>query len=284
MRRAFLVILFLFFLLNGHAQNLHVGVFGGLSAYQGDLQEKIFPKKLTNGIIGFTANYELTDQIFIRGGFNYSVLGGDDRYAKDSVLIYRNLSFETSIAELSLVGEYYIFDLYDQKFSPYVFGGIGLFHYNPYTYDNNRNRVFLQPLSTEGQGLSQYPKKYSLTQFALPFGGGVKYAFSENVRLGLEFDMRKTFTDYLDDVSTSYPDINDLLQSKGQTAVDFSYRGDEIPGGDPNFPAKNTQRGGSEHNDWYYFIGLHLTFRLGVTGGGNYISNKKKYGCPSVPQ
>jgi opacity protein-like surface antigen len=286
MQRTSLVILVLLLCFAGRAQNLHVGVFGGISAYQGDLQEKMLPKKLTNGVIGFTANYELTERIFIRGGFNYSVLGGDDKFAKDSALIRRNLSFESSITELSLVAEYYVFDLYDQKFSPYVFGGIGLFYFKPYTYDNNRNRVFLQPLSTEGQGLPQYPdrKKYSLTQFVLPFGGGIKYAFSENVRLGLEFDMRKTFTDYLDDVSTSYPDINDLLQSKGQTAVDFSYRGDEIPGGDPNFPAKNIQRGGANHNDWYYFIGLHLTFRLGVSGGGNYISNKKKYGCPAVPQ
>src|SRR5262245_18299760 len=108
MRRAFLVILFLFSLLAAKAQNLHVGVFGGISAYQCDLQEKMSPKKLTNGIIGFTVNYELTERIFIRGGFNYSVLDGDDRYAKDSSLIYRNLSFETSIAELSLVGEYYV--------------------------------------------------------------------------------------------------------------------------------------------------------------------------------
>jgi hypothetical protein len=286
MRKATLVILLFLIILPGYAQSLHVGVFGGLSTYEGDLQEKIFPKKVTNGAIGFTANYELTERIFVRGGFNYSVLAGSDQYADDSSLIRRNLSFETSLAEFSLVGEYYVFNLYDQKFSPYVFGGIGIFHYNPYAYDVSKNRVFLQPLSTEGQGLPQYPdrKPYSLTQFMLPFGAGIKYAFSDNVRLGLELDMRKTFTDYLDDVSTSYPDITDLFQAKGATAVDFSYRGDEIPGGDPNFPAKNTQRGGAEHNDWYYFLGLHLTFRLGATNNGNFMSNKKKYGCPTVPQ
>src|SRR6185369_14181914 len=251
-------------------QNLHLGIFGGASAYSGDLAEKLFPKKLTNGVIGITVNYELQDQVFIRAGFNYSVVGGDDKYSKDTALQHRNLSFETSIAEFSLIGECYIFDLYDQKFSPYLFGGLALYHFNPYAYDKNGQLVYLKPLSTEGQGLSQYPdrKPYSLTQLAIPFGGGVKYAFSDNVRLGLELGLRKLFTDYLDDVSTLYADFNDLLAAKGQLAVDMAYRGNEVAGGNPNYPAKNITRGGEKFKDWYYFAGLHLTFRIGSGGGG----------------
>jgi len=269
------------------SQNLHLGIFGGASAYSGDLAEKLFPKKLTNGVIGITVNYELQDQVFIRAGFNYSVVGGDDKYSKDTALQHRNLSFETSIAEFSLIGECYIFDLYDQKFSPYLFGGLALYHFNPYAYDKNGQLVYLKPLSTEGQGLSQYPdrKPYSLTQLAIPFGGGVKYAFSDNVRLGLELGLRKLFTDYLDDVSTLYADFNDLLAAKGQLAVDMAYRGNEVAGGNPNYPAKNITRGGEKFKDWYYFAGLHLTFRIGSGGGGlQFTGNKKKYGCPSVPQ
>ena len=269
------------------SQNLHLGVFGGASAYTGDLVEKIFPKKLTNGVIGVTANYELQDQFFIRAGFNYSVLGGDDKYSKDTALQHRNLSFETSIAEFSLVGEYYVFNLYNQKFSPYVFGGLAIYHFNPYAYDRNGQQVFLKPLSTEGQGLSQYPdrKPYSLTQLALPLGGGIKYAFSDNLRLGLELGLRKLFTDYLDDISTTYVDYNDLLAAKGQLAVDMAYRGNEVAGGNPNYPGKNITRGGEKFKDWYYFAGLHLTFRIGAGGGGfQFMSSKKKFGCPSVPQ
>src|SRR5215212_1821674 len=106
------------------SQNLHLGIFGGAAAYNGDLVEKIFPKKLTNGVVGITVNYELQDQIFIRAGFNYSVVGGADKYSKDTSLQHRNLSFETSIAEFSLIGEYYFFNLYNQKFSPYLFAGL----------------------------------------------------------------------------------------------------------------------------------------------------------------
>src|SRR5437773_2359646 len=132
MRKRSLVIIVLLLNLAGFSQ-IHVGAFGGASVYQGDLQEKTFPKKLTNGVIGVTANYELTERVFIRGGFNYSVIGGDDRY-NDSTLIRRNLSFETSLVEFSLLVEYYIFNLYDQKFSPYIFGGFAIFHFNPYVY------------------------------------------------------------------------------------------------------------------------------------------------------
>jgi hypothetical protein len=276
------------------SQNLHVGIFGGLAAYQGDLTDRIIPKKVTNGAIGVTVNYELTPQIMLRGGFTYSVVGGADRFAKDDSMLARNLAFETHLTEFSLLGEYYFFDLNEQKFSPYVFGGLAVFHFNPYAYSGTTNKIFLKPLSTEGEGLSAYPdrKPYALTQLALPFGAGVKYAFNDRVRLGLELGIRKLFTDYLDDVSSRYVDPADLLAAKGQLAVDMSYRGDELPGGNPNYPAKGAQRGGVKHKDSYYFLGLHLTYRLGtgensnrsgVFGGGNFLGGKKKgYGCPSV--
>ncbi len=291
--------LFIILLISGFSafsQNIHVGLFGGLSAYQGDLTDRFFPKKVINGAIGVTINYELTPQVMLRGGFTYSIIGGADRFSKNDSLRARNLAFETKITEFSLVGEYYLFNLYDQKFSPYLFGGLAVFHFNPYAYNGNTQKIYLKPLSTEGEGLSGYPdrKPYSLTQMALPFGAGIKYAFTDKLRLGLELGMRKLFTDYLDDVSTTYADPNDLLAAKGQLAVDMSYRGDELPGGNPNYPTKGAQRGGSKHNDWYYFLGLHLTYRLGsgdntnrngVFGGGFFRGGRKKgYGCPAVNQ
>src|SRR5207249_6493504 len=117
----------------------------------------------------------------------------------------------------------------------------------------------------EGEGLPQYPdrKSYSLTQLALPFGGGIKCALNDNLRVGIELGLRKLFTDYLDDVSSNYADANDLLAAKGQQAVDLAYRGDEVPGGNPTYPAKGAQRGSSALKDWYYLTGLTLSFRLG---------------------
>lgn len=266
------------------AQRLHIGVFGGLAAYNGDLTDKIFPKKVTNGAIGITANYELTDNIMLRAGYMYTVVGGADRFSKDSALLARNLSFETSVSEFTVVGEYYLLSLYENRISPYVFAGLAAYHFNPYAFNGGTDKIYLRPLSTEGQGLPGYGQKpYSLTQIAIPYGAGVKFAVTDNLHLGLEVGLRKLFTDYLDDVSTNYADPNELLVAKGQLAVDMSYRGDDV--GNPGYPAKGAQRGSAKRNDTYYLTGLHLTYRLGSNSGGNGIfgggkRNKNSTGCP----
>lgn len=270
------------FAITARAQRIHVGLFGGVAAYSGDLVDKIYPKKITNGAIGLTINYELADQIMLRAGFTYAVVGGADRFSDKADAQLRNLAFETSIAEFSAVGEYYLRNLYESRFSPYAFAGLALYHYNPYAYNSSNQKTFLKPLSTEGQGISGYPDRqpYSLMQFAIPFGGGLKFAITENLRIGAEVGIRKLFTDYLDDVSKFYIDPADLLVAKGQLAVDMSYRGDEITGGSLVYPAKSVQRGNSKTKDYYYFTGLHLTYKIGngMGGGGN--GKKNHTGCP----
>lgn len=260
------------------AQRFHLGIFGGLSAYNGDLTDKVFPKKVTNGAIGITGNYELTDNIMLRAGYTFSRVGGADRYNDDPELVKRNLAFETAINEFSLMGEYYISNLYDNRFSPYIMGGLAVYHFNPYAFNGTTQKIYLQPLGTEGQGIAGYDKPYKLTQLAIPFGGGVKYALTDNLHLGLEVGFRKLFTDYLDDVSSYYADPADLLAARGQLAVDMSYRADELPGGDPNYPTKGYQRGGPDQKDFYYFTGLHLTYRLGT--GSKAMGRKYRTGCP----
>jgi hypothetical protein len=286
MRTFILLLVFSLFAFTAEAQQFSLGVFGGASAYNGDLTTKIFPKKLTNGVIGITLNYELQDQITLRGGINYTIVGGADRFTGDTELIKRNLSFETRIIELNLLGEYYLFNLYDRRFSPYLFAGLAVFRFNPYAYTTTKQKVFLNPLGTEGQGLAGYPKSYSLTQLAIPFGGGIKFVVSDKFRVGLEFGLRKLFTDYLDDISTNYADEAELFAARGQLAVDMAYRGDEVATGNPAYPAKGAQRGSPKAKDYYYFLGLHLTYTLGLGGSGGIFrggGNHKKYGCPANP-
>ena len=286
MGRFVLFIVMTIFSFNAFAQRIHVGVFGGLANYQGDLVDRWYAKKQTNGSIGVTVSYELTDQVFLRGGFTFARINGADYYSKDSALKARNLSFESAISEFSAVAEYYVFNLYDQRYSPYVFAGLAVYHFDPYTYFGG-NKVYLHPLSTEGQGLPGYAvKPYSLTQVALPIGGGLKFALNDNIRIGAEIGFRKLFTDYLDDVSSNYADPADLLAAKGQLAVDLAYRGDEVPTGSPIYPQKGEQRGGVKNKDWYYFTGLHLTMRIGNGGSGRgYFGRgrRKEYGCPANP-
>ncbi len=277
MKKNLLLFLFIVATSSAFSQNLHIGVFGGASAYNGDLTEKIFPKHLTNAVIGITGNYEINDQIMVRAGLSYTIVGGADRFLEQADLKLRNLSFETKIIELSAVGEYYLLNLNNRRYSPYIFAGVAVYKFNPYTY-NGPDKVFLKPLSTEGQGISGYGKEYGLLQFALPVGGGVKFAINENLRIGLEGGLRKLFTDFLDDVSGNYADPNDLLTARGQLAVDLSYRSDELVGGSPVYPAKGAQRGSPKVKDYYYFAGLHLTYRIAGNGGGG---RNGGMGCPT---
>ncbi|HET7899504.1 MAG TPA: DUF6089 family protein [Flavisolibacter sp.] len=268
----------------------HLGVFAGTANYIGDLNDK--PYKRTKPAAGLTLGYEISDRVMLRTGLTFAKVEGGDPYSgSDFLKQNRNLSFQSGITEFNLLGELTVFNLYNIRWSPYFFGGVALYHFNPYVKDSNGTKVFLKPLSTEGQGLTDYPdrKPYALTQFAIPFGGGIKYNINENIRLGLEIGFRRLFTDYLDDVSTTYVDENALLAAKGAEAIRYSYRGGEVPGEvpqypDAGYPQKDATRGNPKTHDWYYFTGLHLTFRLGGGYGKTYASGSKKgYGCPSNP-
>ncbi len=263
------------------AQSLHIGLFGGVAAYNGDLTEKILPKHVTNAAVGGTLTYEVTDNIMLRGQLMYTVLGGADRYSDKADLRARNLSFETRVYEASLVGQYYLLNLYDNKFTPYIFGGLAVYHFNPYTYGGS-TKYYLINLHTEGQGLAAYPdrKPYKAWQAAIPLGGGIQYALTPRVQLGFELGIRKLFTDYLDDVSKTYVDPADLRAANGQRAVDLSYRGDELAGGSQAYPTKGDPRGGEKYKDVYYTLGFHLSYRL-FGGREGRIGDNRRLGCPT---
>ncbi len=262
------------------SQRLHLDLFGGFSNYQGDLQDRQLTLGQSGLGLGAGLRYNLSRHFSVRGGLMYGTIGADDKKNSPSLQV-RNLSFKSRLLEGNLMLEYNLFDMAYNKITPYVFGGIGLYHFNPYAFDTLGNKVYLKPLSTEGQGLAKYPdrKPYSLTQFALPFGGGIRMRISENVTVGYEIGLRKLFTDYLDDVSTNYVDGTILAGARGARAVEMAYRGGEIKSGNPIYPADGTKRGGSQYKDWYYFQGITISFGLHNNYGKRH---KDRMGCPSV--
>lgn len=261
------------------AQNLRLNLFAGISNYQGDLQGKRFTLNQSQPAFGLGASYDLSNKFIARAGFTYGkVTGNDQKNTTAKGIEFRNLSFKSTITEFHLGVEYNLFDLSYRDMTPYAFVGAAVYHFNPYTRDATGNKVFLKPLSTEGQGLSQYPdrKPYNLTQFAVPFGLGVKVYMSERLQLGLELGLRKLFTDHLDDVSTSYVDSATLYAARGPKAVELAYRGGEVSGG-PGYPADGAQRGNSKYKDWYYFSGIRISYALnGITK-----KSRKSLSCPA---
>ena len=247
-----------------HVNDATLSLFAGTINYQGDLKPNSFTFNHSNPAFSLVFRKLLNRHLSWRTGISIGKIEAADRYNRD-YLKPRNLSFYSNIKEVYTGISLNLLDISTKRFTPYVYGGIALYHFNPWTYDNNHQKVYLKPLSTEGQGLPEYPKKkpYSLTQIAIPFGVGLKFSLTEYLNIGLEFSQRKTFTDYLDDVSGFFVDEDILLQERGQKAVDLSYRGDELPGGDQTYPAKGSQRGTPSEMDWYYFFGVTFEIRLG---------------------
>lgn len=266
------------------AQRLHLDVYAGVSNYQGDLQDALFTLKNSKPAFGLGLTYDLTNHLALRGSFHIAKVEGDDAQntsGKGTEL--RNLNFTSNITEGNLALQYNILDIAEYGFTPYVFAGAAVYKFNPYTtVDSSDDKIYLQPLRTEGQGLAEYPdrKPYKLTQFAIPFGGGIKLALTENIEAGFELGFRKLFHDYLDDVSTNYADPVILAANVSPLSAALAFRGDELPNGIA-FPGAGEQRGNPGLKDWYYITGLRLSFLLGNGNGGGGGRKSRGTGCPT---
>jgi Domain of unknown function (DUF6089) len=277
MRKYFFALIFGLWGYGSAAQNLHMFLSGGLMNYQGDLQSKRMTLDEAHPYVGIGAYYELSEKLFIRAGIINGKVSADDKFSK--INSSRNLNFTSQLTELQLGLEYDLFNSNEHTITPYIFAAVAGFHFNPSTIDAAGEKVYLQPLGTEGQGFFNGRKKYALTQLAIPFGGGIKIAVSDNVFVRLDAGLRKLFTDYLDDVSTFYIDKASLLANNGQQAVDVAFRGDEL---NPTFtyPVQGAVRGNPKSKDLYYTGGISVSFRLTgneYRGGGK---GKGKLGCP----
>jgi hypothetical protein len=201
--------------------------------------------------------------------------GGDEYYRK-----LRNLEFESSLLEAYVATEIYptvFLERYDGlqgKLRPYGLAGIGMFRFNPKArfYENNgtSRMVALQPLRLEGQGMEEYPdrKQYSLTSMEIPMGIGAKYFIKENMYIGFEILHRKTFTDYVDNVSTNYIDAiyfdKYLSAEDARMARQLHFRENFVPNGTNvrNPPLLNEQRGDPSEKDSYFSTLLRFGWRL----------------------
>lgn len=261
-------------------RHFFTGVSFGATKYYGDLgKTSLFQQVGAAG--GISAIAELNHRMLVRAELNFGKVNGCDRY--DAKTVSRNLSFQSNITEVALEFEYILFDLYEYKLSPYVFAGISTFKFSPYTNNQNGQAVFLAEQSTEGQGFYAGRKPYKLNQQAIPFGGGAQWVVSNNFRIALELGIRKTFTDYLDDVSTTYVNPTLLAQQRGGTAVSLAYRGMELPNASP-YPAEGTLRGNPKTKDWFLISGIHFRFSLNPKPRQKvyrFRPVKARTGCPS---
>lgn len=282
MKKTLILLVFCVFTSAAYPQKFFTTFFGGISNYSGDLSGTNFFLRHSHGAWGLGLMGELNDRMFIRTEFTSGKISGDDKWS--NVNRSRNLSFKSELNEFSLIFEYSLFNLYEYKVSPCLFAGVAAFQFKPTTTDKNGNFIILPDYSTEGQGFYKGRKPYKLRQVSFPLGGGIIWGLTDNKRIGLIVGIRKTPTDYLDDVSTTYIDPDVLYQNRGGGALAIAWRGDDY-NGNP-YPPDGTKRGNPQNNDWYFFSGVTLRVRIQPKGSERRDAVRKpkgnRYGCPVV--
>lgn len=274
---------------------------------------------------GFTLSYgyRLGPRYTILGALSWGRLQSDDfkvgdPTSEESKYRYtRNASFRNDIIELSAIA---VVDIIKNEGSylsratlvPYIFAGIAGFHHNPKAKapDNyvlaaggsstplaeGGTWVALEPLGTEGQHATNMVdtdanfgnKPYSLWQISIPVGVGMRYRLADALDLSFDFSVRVLFTDYIDDVSKNYVDL-DVLDSDLARAMSDRSRDVLSANGDPRdisglstrvytgregndyevingygSEQRDNFRGSPAFNDTYYMASFKIAYIIGA--------------------
>jgi len=200
------------------SQNVDLGLTGGMSYYLGEINPSIPVVNKPRPTIGLYYRKNVNKRYALRYGFNYAKLAAADNARSTNLAEYRDLSFSSDLWEAYGLLEfnfipYQINNRATSKFSPFVFIGLAAFKVGP-----------------EVKGKNLAVMESDLFSVSIPFGIGVKFNFSGNLGLGIEWGMRKTFSDELDG-----------LPEKGADGYQIS---------------------NSQNNDWYSIVGLTLNYKI----------------------
>ena len=246
-------------------KTIEVGPHVGVSYYMGDLNPTLpFAQSQLEygGVVRFNYNNRWTFR------FDYSratVTASDEKIKWRPE---RGLNFTSKINDFSLVAEFNFLEYYTgnpkRNVSPYIFGGISVFQYTAFALVGDE-LVNLDGYATEGPedpNAKWYQKmfgKSSPVGISIPFGMGVKFALSRHIAATVEWRMQKTFTDYLDDVATVYPQDHAVFTFENGTTYDLT---------DPtgNYIA-GQQRGDSAFKDWFGMARVSLTWKINLPDG-----------------
>lgn len=271
-----------------YAQRHEVGLFLGSSYYNGDLNTSA-PFLMAQPAGGVAYRYVLNPRWAFKFNGYLGTVEGNDAFNPDAGLRSRNLHFKSMVLEFAGNMEFNFLKFVPgsdrDRFTPFIFGGLSVFRFNPKSQFQG-DWYYLQPLGTEGQGTTAYPdrKSYSLVSVGIPFGLGVKFSLGQSTVMGFEWGMRKTFTDYLDDVSKTYADPTVLWSENTQAAMLFGNRSAENDAiliglqlsaetgkgvaedlttyAGMMSPMTGQQRGDESNKDWYSFVGITFTFQI----------------------
>ena len=193
-------------------QRSEIGFGLGTFNYTGDLSRNYnFNNSKLAGTVLYRSN--ISSIVSFRASLTAGKIGATDKKNPiDAFAAKRANTFNLFLFEAATTFEYHFLNWRDARrrlrYTPYVFAGFALFGIS---------------------GNESKNEEYSSVQAAIPFGIGIKYVLNPKWYVALEGGVRKTFFDYLDNISD----------------------------GDPYY--KNYQYGNKYDNDSYYFLGVTLT-------------------------
>lgn len=261
MSRICTLLLLLVLATSAQAQVSELGITGGTTFYIGDINPTKHYPKHTHLAGGLMYRYNFNQHYAVRLQGLYGKVEAYDRESEDPLQRLRGLGFRSVIFEASALLEVNFFKYRgltkdSRNWTPFVFGGLAYFHFNPQNLLDN-TWYDLQPLGTEGQTVDG-GKPYSLNQICIPFGVGMKFAITKKVDVQLEWGLRRTYTDYLDDVGGVYADNSTLSEQAGPlTAVLADPSVLRVTGYNAG-----RARGDSQTRDWYQYSGITISLLL----------------------
>jgi len=247
------VLFALLFIFSYHvqAQTWEVGGSVGGAGYIGDLNPDN-PVKISGASAGLYVKRNFDGYFSAKLNFSYARFGATDSTSSSQQFRDRNLSFTDGVMELAVIGEFnflkYIPDAGPNKFTPFIYAGVGITAYDPRTVYNG-SAGSLRQLKTEGQ-----KTQYGDNTMVIPYGIGIKYNIGGKFSLAADMGYRYTFTDYLDDVSGMYADKSKLTG----VARALSDRSGEKTG--IYIGSAGTQRGDLKPRDSYFIVGLTISY------------------------
>ncbi len=239
------------------AQIIEVGASAGLSYYMGDVNTN---KPFNQSKLGFGAVVRYYDNSRWAFRLAYSNLQLDGNDEKADCRPDRGLSFHTNVHDFALVAEFNFWDYFTGSkrsyLSPYLFGGLSVFLFNPTADDgtelcNVLTDVDYEVVKANGEN------KYNTMAASIPFGIGMKLSLSEHIGMAFEWRMDYTFTDWLDDCHAYYPTYNG-----DESYVQYSDPTGLTDNGLGGNNQKYIQRGNPQTNDWFGYLNVSLTYKF----------------------
>lgn len=221
-RLAFPIFFVFWGFLPAKGQKHEIGLGIGVLNYSGDIA-RIPNFTMSRPAINGFYRLNLSPAVSLRSTLMFGKLAGKDvNKTSDPVGNVRQAAFEANLNQFGLSFEYNFFNYQyggkkkgDRRLTPYFTAGLSFFN-----YEHNS-------LTTTDKVDSRYA-----LQFAVPFGLGLKYRIKSRLNFNAEFIANKTFTDYLDGVSSS----------PTNTTASPKYLSNPLT------------------SDWFYYLGVSLSY------------------------